>query len=92
MNRAQKSEPEKSACEVIDFDEALIESCRPEERGELMTEATILAQAFAGRGGPEALEEMARALSTGGRDAEMDRVHARKLAAALRRLARRARP
>jgi hypothetical protein len=91
MSHAQKSEPETSACEVIDFGEALIDACPPDEREELMTEADILAQAFAGGRGGEALEEMAEALSTGSRDAEMDRAHARKLAAALRRLARDAR-
>lgn len=91
MSHAQKSDPDKSTCEVIDFGEALIDACPAGEREELMTEAKILAQAFASDAGGEVLEEMAEALSTGGRDAEMDRVHARKLAAALRRLAREAR-
>ena len=88
MNRARKSEPKQTPCEVIDFDEALLESRPPEEKAELLTEARILAQAFAAEGGPEALEEMAETLSSGYRDAEMERAHARKLSAALKRLAK----
>ncbi|WP_309088089.1 hypothetical protein [Phenylobacterium sp.] len=75
-------------CEVIDFDEALLDSCPAEEKAELMTEARILAQAFATEGAVEELEEMAETLSAGFRDAEMERAHARKLSAALKRLAR----
>lgn len=88
MNRARKSEPKQTPCEVIDFDEALIESCPPDEKAELMTEARILAQAFAAEGGAGALEEMAETLSSGFRDADMERAHARKLSAALKRLAK----
>lgn len=88
MNRARKSEPNQKPCDVIDFDEALFESCPAEEKAELMTEARILAQAFAAEGGTGALEEMAETLSAGDRDAEMERAHARKLSAALKRLAR----
>lgn len=88
MNRARKSETSESSCEVIDFDEALLDSRPADEKAELMTEARILAQAFAGQGATETLEEMAETLSAGYRDAEMDRPHARKLSAALKRLAR----
>jgi hypothetical protein len=88
MNRARKSEPKQASCEVIDFDEALIESCAADEKAELMTEARILAQAFAAEGGAGALEEMAETLSSGFRDAGMERAHARKLSAALKRLAK----
>jgi len=88
MNHAQKSDPQKSGCEVIDFGEALIDACPADEREELMTEASILAQAFSAGPDGKALEEMAEALSAGGRDTDMGRAHARKLAAALRRLAK----
>lgn len=88
MNRARKSEMSQKPCEVIDFDEALLDSCPAEEKAELMTEARILAQAFATEGAVEELEEMAETLSAGFRDAEMERAHARKLSAALKRLAR----
>jgi hypothetical protein len=49
----------------------------------------LLAQAFAPEGCADQLIAMAKALSSGARDSEMDRQHARRLAAALRRLARR---
>lgn len=88
MNRARKTEMSQKPCEVIDFDKALLDSCPAEEKAELMTEARILAQAFAHEGGVEEIEEMAETLSSGFRDAEMERAHARKLAAALKRLAR----
>lgn len=88
MNRARKSEPRQKPCEVIDFDDALLDSCPAEEKAELLTEARILAQAFANEGGVDELEEMAETLSSGFRDAEMERAHARKLSAALKRLAR----
>lgn len=88
MNRARKSEMSQKPCEVIDFDEALLDSCPAEEKAELMTEARILAQAFATEGAVEEIEEMAETLSAGFRDAEMERAHARKLSAALKRLAK----
>jgi len=75
-------------CHVIDFDEALLDACSPEVRTELMAEARLLAGVFAPGGGSGALERMATQLSAGQRDAEMHRAHARRLAAALRRLAR----
>ena len=71
----------------MDFDEALLDACPPDEREELLTEARIVAHAFAETGSADELAEMAEALSAGGRDEEMDRAHARKLAAALKRLA-----
>lgn len=88
MNRARKSDPTQKPCEVIDFDDALLDSCPAEEKAELLTEARILAKAFANEGGVDELEEMAETLSTGFRDAEIERAHARKLSAALKRLAR----
>jgi hypothetical protein len=87
MNRARQAQDAESACEVIDFDIALLDACSPEERAELLTEARILAHAFAKSGAAQELEQMAESLSAGDRDPEMGRAHARKLAAALKRLA-----
>lgn len=87
MNRARHSDQPQEPCEIIDFDEALLDRCPPEEREDLLTEARIVAHAFSDSGAPEELEEMADSLSAGERDIDMDRAHARKLAAALRRLA-----
>jgi hypothetical protein len=85
------AKPAKSAArcgQVIDFDEAWLDSFAPENRADLMAEARLLARVFAPVGDGAALEAMARALSAGAKDCEMDRRHARRLAAALRRLAR----
>jgi hypothetical protein len=73
---------------VIDFDEAMLNACSPEVRTDLMAEARLLAGVFAPGAGAGALERMATQLSAGERDAEMTRAHARRVAAALRRLAR----
>lgn len=51
-------------------------------------EARLLAGVFAPGGEADALTRMAAQLSAGERDGEMDRAHARLLAAALKRLAR----
>lgn len=88
MGHARKSEKGQQPCEVIDFDDALLDSCPAEEKAELLTEARIIAKAFAAEGGVEALHEMAQTLSTGFRESEMERTHARKLSAALKRLAK----
>jgi hypothetical protein len=48
---------------------------------------TRVAHAFGDRGDAEELEAIARSLSFGELDREMHRAHARKLAAALKRLA-----
>lgn len=77
----------QAPCEIVDFDDALLDACTPEERTELMTEARILAHALGEAGLPE-LETLAQDLSVGARDQDMDRAHARKLSAALRRLAK----
>ena len=74
-------------CEVIDFDEALLAACPADVQADLLAEARILAHAFSA-GGNADLEAMATTLSTGGRDAELGRAHARKVACALKRLAR----
>jgi hypothetical protein len=88
MGHARKSETRQESCEVIDFDDALLDACPAEEKAELLTEARIIAKAFAAEGGVEELHEMAETLSTGFREAEMQRTHARKLSAALKRLAK----
>lgn len=87
MNRPKTNDQSTPDCEVIDFDEVLLAACPPEERADLLTEARILAHAFSAGGSAEDLEAMAATLSAGRRDAEMGRAHARKLAAALKRLA-----
>lgn len=89
MNRAVRPHVHGDA-EIVDFDTALLDSCSPEIRAELIAEATLLAQAFAPEGRREELESMAAALTSGSRDGDMDRPRARKLAAALRHLANQA--
>ena len=88
MNRAGQPRQTPPAGEVIDFDAALLHAFSPEMRSRLMSEAALLAQAFAPEGRAEELELMARTLSAGEHDGQMDRKHARGLAAALHRLAR----
>ena len=87
MNRASRQQETPQGCEVIDFDQALLDACPAEERADLLTEARIVAHAFAETGAPQELERIAESLSTGGRDGDMARARARKLAAALKRLA-----
>jgi len=76
--------------EILHIDDVLLDSCGPELRGELLTEAAMLAEAFAPEGRAEELRAMAETLASGARDEEMDRERARLLACALRRLARNA--
>lgn len=92
MNRARTNERPREACEIIDFDDVLLDACDAAARADLLTEAGLLAAAFAPRGGPQALMSLAEALSSGQRDCEMGRAHARRLAAALKRLAKSAPP
>jgi hypothetical protein len=72
--------------QLIDFDTALLATCPPDRREELIAEAALLADAFAPEGRAEELRAMASALAHGG---EADRTRARLLAAALRELANR---
>jgi len=88
MDYARKRRALARTATVVDFDQALLDSYPPDVRGELLAEAQMLAQAFAPEGRAEELESMARALSLGRNDGDMDRRRARGLAAALRRLAR----
>ncbi len=73
--------------EIVDFDAALLESCPPGLRADLLVEAGLLAAAFAPDGSAHDLETMAAQLSAGARDGEFPRPHARRLAAALKHLA-----
>lgn len=73
--------------EIVDFDAALLDSCLHEVRADLLVEASLLAAAFAPHGDAHDLEMMAAQLSAGARDGEFPRPHARRLAAALKRLA-----
>jgi hypothetical protein len=88
MERALPRPASLPGAEIIDFDEALLDSCTPELKAELLTEAGMLAQAFAPEGRAEQLEAMATSLSSGQRDGWMGRARARRMAAALRHLAR----
>jgi hypothetical protein len=75
--------------QIVSFDEALLDTCAPELKAELLGEAQLLIQAFAPDCRCDEVEAMAQALSRGGRDAEMDRERARRLAAALRHISNR---
>lgn len=87
MNKAARPHQESEA-QIVDFDAALLDACPAEVRAELLAEASLLAQAFAPTGNGQELESMADSLTAGARDSDMDRARARKLAAALRCLAR----
>ncbi|THD58362.1 hypothetical protein [Phenylobacterium sp.] len=80
--------PRAGDAKVVHFDEALLSACGSDLKAELITEAAMLAEAFAPEGGAGELEAMADALARGTRDATMDRARALKLACALRCLAR----
>jgi hypothetical protein len=82
----------RQACEIVDFDEALLDACPPQVRADVMMEAELLVGVFAPDREPDRLDRMAAQFSAGERDAEMNRAHARRLAAALKRIARNARP
>ena len=78
----------RPSAEIIDFDTAFLAKFSPDRRSQLIEEAFLLARVFAPDGQPDEIESVARALSMGARDDEMGRAHARRLAAALRHLAR----
>lgn len=88
MERAHRPAEPRHTADIIDFEKVLLDACPAELRADLLTEASMLADAFAPEGRAEQLEAMATALSCGQRDAEIGRTRARRLAAALRRLAR----
>ena len=91
MDQTTRTREHPLTAEVVDFDEAMLHACAPEVRADLLVEAALLARAFAPGGDPANLTDMAQALSSGERDENMDRSHARQLAAALRHLAARGR-
>jgi hypothetical protein len=74
--------------EVIQLDDVMLQAWGPTLRAQLLVEAAMLAEAFAPKGRTEQLLAVAAALAAGARDAEMDRERARRLACALRCLAR----
>jgi len=88
MGHPHQTEPASGACEVVDFDEALFDACSAEVRADLLAEARLLAGVFAPGADGAALGKLAGQLSAGERDAEIGRAHARRLASALKRLAR----
>ncbi|MDB5423017.1 MAG: hypothetical protein JWQ29_433 [Phenylobacterium sp.] len=87
MDSTSKDGETLGSAEVFNFDDAMLDACPADLRADLLAEAAMLAQAFAPEGDPAHLTAMAQALSSGQRDSEMDRSHARRLAAALRHLA-----
>jgi len=89
MDQAPRSSV-RTAGKVVDFDEVLLDACPTARLAELMTEAALLAGAFAPEGRTADLQVLARSLQSGARDLEMSRGRARLIAAALRRLAREA--
>ena len=89
MDSTSENDVGPPTAQVVNFDEALLDACSGDQRTDLLAEAAMLAQAFAPDGEPEHLLAMAQVLSSGERDSEMGRNHARRLAAALRHLARR---
>jgi len=88
MGHPRRHERHGQVCEIVDFDEILLDSCSPDVRADLLMEARLLAGVFAPGGDAKALARLAAQLSAGERDREMDRAHARRLAAALKRVAR----
>ena len=89
MDKTSENTVGPPTAQVVNFDEALLDACSADQRADLLAEAALLAQAFAPEGEAEHLLTMAEILSSGERDDEMGRNHARRLAAALRHLARR---
>ena len=75
---------------MVQIDDAVLDACGPELRAELLTEATMLAEAFAPEGTAPQLKAMAADLASGAWGGKMERSRARRLASALRRLAREA--
>jgi len=88
MARAHSRDDGRKTGEVVDFDDLLFDACTPADREELLREAQLLARAFAPEASAGRLRRMATQLSAGAHDAQMGRAHARRLAAALKRLAK----
>lgn len=91
MDETTPTPPDRAAGgEVIDFDAALLEARPPDQRIELIAEASMLAAAFAPEGRATEIERLAGQLEAGLRDLQLGRARARLLAAALRQVARQA--
>jgi plasmid stabilization system protein ParE len=87
MDHAPKPRQRPSGAEIVDFGEAALDACPAGRQVELMTEATMLASAFAPKRRAAEIRSLARSLRSGVHDQEMGRAHAWLVAAALRRLA-----
>ncbi len=79
---------EATGAKVVQLDDVMLQACGPALRAQLLVEAAMLAEAFAPEGRTEHILAMAATLAAGARDEEMDRERARRLACALRCLAR----
>lgn len=88
MPTARQSLRPETFGRVIDFDEGILETCAPGERGDLEAELAMLTSAFASADDPAALQRMARALNRTAGEARPERLRARRLAAMLRLRAR----
>lgn len=88
MQRATRREEPHAGGDIIDFEQALLDACPAAELNELMTEAEMLADAFAPSRRPAHVAALARSLDAGLRHLDHGRARARRLAAALRRLAK----
>lgn len=88
MSSDHHAEGSSRACEIVDFDTVMLQACNAEILSDLLREARLVAGVFAPGGDAVELLRLADQLSSGFRDDEMDRAHARRLAAALKQLAR----
>jgi hypothetical protein len=88
MRNPSRQEHIPAQGEIVDFDDVLLEACPPHVKADLMAEAELLIGVFAPDRRPQDLARIASQLSCGERDAEMNRAHARRLAAALKRIAK----
>ena len=88
MEHLRRQPSDRKGAKVVDFDAVLLKACTPVERRSLLHEAQLLVSVHAPGGGPAELERLAAELSVGQQDGAMPRHHARRLAAALKELAR----
>ena len=88
MDQSPREHHASAGGEVVDFDEALLDSHPPGELAELLREAELLTRAFAPEGRAAHIGALADELTSGVRALERGRCYAVRLAAALRRLAK----
>ncbi|WP_374472567.1 hypothetical protein [Phenylobacterium sp.] len=88
MDRARRPAAPRGTAEIIDFDAAMLAACPPELREDLLTEAAMLADACPAEDRPRQLEAIAQTLCEAERQDQAERARARRLAAALRTIAR----